>query len=939
MEPIIFYKGEENGIVVEKNNYESSLFNSQYKKAFEIFLRIWNTQKPMVDRDAEGEKEVYHGMDNRFSNIISFCGDRGEGKSSCMSSFTAMLTEVSARKSASDSGLVDSSFIKPEEIELLDFIDPSFFDDQHNILELLIGRMYTSVNTLNRQNKDYESQLYRIRELREQFQRVKTSLGVLHKKDETNFLENLEELDELAAGIRLKQELDELFRLYLKFVNRKRILICIDDLDLNMSQGYKMVELIRKYLIGKYCIILISVKIEQLVDIVSIAMRNELGCCNVTLDYCQLMAQKYVTKFLSQSNRIYMPSGEALFDRELYLLESRTSDKNEGEKMTVKERAVQLIFQKTGYVFYNIQGVSPIVPTNLRSLRHLLAALLDLPDYKDELENDSEEGRIAFRKYFWGTWVPQRLAREDYDFATQLYDYTDASSLNSFVIEYFSNRVEAKHLTPSEETSFYRLYHAIIKKENVTVNTSYGDVMYVLWLIGRITDDTEIHRLIFFIKTVYSMRLYATYNIVTSQENASVYPSLMEGGNIAIHKSDRYYLHVNELQRLVNGSYFVFPGSAIFPAEKTADKTNESRDRRVVPFKAIREYFQKFLKEWGTDKALDVQRLRICEFLAMCISRTTSSRDIETDGTDKGLNRISMTPTYIGRFSDTSNYAVFDFLHPFYSLCNIEYAYRRFDSIIPDNIDVIEKGEDPKISLYTIALKEPDSLLSALLRTGIAPETKSNTDDEQKEEAKKEEKSETPTVAWENLHRLMSDAIIRNSDVQTAIFDALIQARDIHKVSKYNEILKLAYQDIRNLEITLHPLIRKQEDSNADISDPSCLTFVFLSVLIEFLTKVNEAEFLRLLSVTADQKVNDAKAVFVGKLVPKLIKQKYPIAPKDLISAIIKITAFNKAGKDAFKNSLEIIFTKETYTLKEVNELEDAVLESFATVWLMLNKK
>ena len=68
MDKIVFYKGEETDIVIERDNLNSSIFSDQYKYGLGLM------------------ENMLHAT-GRVSNIIAFCGDRGEGKTSCMRSF------------------------------------------------------------------------------------------------------------------------------------------------------------------------------------------------------------------------------------------------------------------------------------------------------------------------------------------------------------------------------------------------------------------------------------------------------------------------------------------------------------------------------------------------------------------------------------------------------------------------------------------------------------------------------------------------------------------------------------------------------------------------------------------------------------------------------------------------------------------------------------
>ena len=68
--PIVFYEGDEDRVVVEQGNYETSLFFSQYTTALSILKRLIETPDDNPDKE-----KCYPGQGN--SRIIAFCGDRG----------------------------------------------------------------------------------------------------------------------------------------------------------------------------------------------------------------------------------------------------------------------------------------------------------------------------------------------------------------------------------------------------------------------------------------------------------------------------------------------------------------------------------------------------------------------------------------------------------------------------------------------------------------------------------------------------------------------------------------------------------------------------------------------------------------------------------------------------------------------------------------------
>lgn len=831
-EPIIFKQGEENGIVIERDHFERSIFKSQYHQAINIFNRLWSKQKTLLPSKAQLSDQSgpqSHGMDNQFSNIITFCGDRGEGKSSCMSSFATMLIEKGVREKASNVFPQLAESESYEKIEMFDVVDPSFFDTDHNLLELLLGRMYSkAIEVRNRPNAECDgSMVHYARLLMEQFNTVNNDIAMIGQKDKV--LESLAEISDLAASVHLKCDIERLFNYYLAMVDKKCLLICIDDLDLNISEGYKMAEMLRKYLICPQCIILISVKIAQMIDVVATAHKKEVKDTPIKWEQCQIMAQKYVTKLFPRDNRVPMPMASDICERRIKIAEIEESNDPLGLKdLTVKERVVQLIFQKTGYVFYNGQHISPIIPQNLRSLRHLLSTFEVLPDYRIDGKDD-ETGRNIFKDYFFNTWA-RRLADSDHMFAMQLADYTDMSTLNAFVIEHFAKRIKDAKIdlkskestSPSKERLIgfvvpdeeddddsmdeitlqkerVQLYLDITNRANTITNISLGDVMYVLWLISTITVDEGLQNLIFFIKTVYSMRLYECYNAISISADA-VYPTNNDLSKIYIHKSDALYDHVNQLQRLLNGAYFSYPAGMFL---------SKRQDRKPIDFKNVRKLVNALDAELRKPEEARndayLEALQLCEYLALCIVRTTTSAEKEED---LGYNRIAQYPTYLGKFNNRANYAIFDFLNPFYAYTNVEYSYRRFD-------EILQRGN----SLYEVAMEEEGSLLYQMthnIRKGWYQDY--------------------------DIHGLISDAIIRITDVQWAIHEELLRQRRTHRRGSEIEKIYYAYKDIQNLQIKLYPRLNIQGEKLIGNDTSHTMYFEFLRIIESFIEKYKEKD-------------------------------------------------------------------------------------------------
>lgn len=293
-----FQDGKESQPIIESESTDNSVFRNQYVLAEKIF-------KTLLE-DSEARK---------YNNIISFCGDRGTGKTSCMMSF----------KSQCERDFNQCFFLRE--------IDPSFFDDTHNIIELVVGSLYS---VLSSEGKEDEYDDNKRDDLVRQFNKVMIYMKYLAKpEDKEHYYDGLQELEALSVGLSLQDSIQELFSIFLQYVKKEYLVIVVDDLDLNIQGAYIMSEHIRKYLTNDKCIIMLSVKVEQLIDAVQHYLENSQ---NVDGAEGHEMAVKYVTKLIPVSSRVNMPLLEDYCDNELeYIYTNADGENCTDEFHSVKE--------------------------------------------------------------------------------------------------------------------------------------------------------------------------------------------------------------------------------------------------------------------------------------------------------------------------------------------------------------------------------------------------------------------------------------------------------------------------------------------------------------------------------------------------------------------------------------------------------------------------
>ncbi|MDE5757456.1 MAG: hypothetical protein K2H85_02470, partial [Allobaculum sp.] len=368
--------------MVEKDYFEDSIFSRQYRNALKIIGGFIDNQNPPDDH-----REV--------PRIICFCGDRGEGKSSCMRTVAEILKTTGTKskqmfaasqintKAEKYLDLLQLHKLKETAFFTLEIMDPSYFDDNHNILELVVGEIY---KTIRKKAVSDGVNLDRVayNKLIKATEDVKESLFYIHSDKDKSFSE-ITQLNLLAASVELKESIKNMISQFLYFMDAERLLLEIDDLDMNMAGTYEMCEQIRNYLSFPQCIILMATKYDQMEYAVSLRMHKLATTRNRNEEdtYFRDLARKYLLKFIPVQIRIYMPKVyEGIVNQRMRCL--TPNGKAIEEYKSIKDGVVKLIFRKTRYLFYNSKGgLSLIIPNNLRQLISLLNLLYGMDDVDD----------------------------------------------------------------------------------------------------------------------------------------------------------------------------------------------------------------------------------------------------------------------------------------------------------------------------------------------------------------------------------------------------------------------------------------------------------------------------------------------------------------------------------------------------------------------------
>lgn len=664
MEAIKFLLDQENRPLKEDlslTSLEISPFKEQYKKSLIEIEEYLNTLT-----QASIEKDLDYA-----DNIFAFSGDRGSGKTSCMISVGGFLTKPKVLRAE-----FKNLYPKISDINFysLDLMDPSYFDSKNNILSLFLAKLYGSFQRLTKHNDDIKENK-KIEFLSSLSRAQKHAQILLGKENDTLISNKVEELECLSAAVELKEDIKQLVDNFLECLNSHYdiLLLRIDDIDLNAKEAGVMSELIRKYFILPNIVVLMALKLDQLKTI----KQNEYASTfDLPKDNEQVveMSERYLTKLFPHSQRIYMPDIEDLLNRKLILI-SKTKTV---EYPSVQQCVPELIFQKTRYLFYNSSvHASFIVPRNLRDLRQIIKLLWNMEDYKEaidekfNLHKNGKYNQAIFKKYLSEVWINNNLSSDHKDFARQILYEEELLRLNYYVLEELRNLPEGAYYYDNE------LFHICTNENNSAYNLSLGDALGIIEYLYKKQHEDEYHKFLFFIKTVYSIRLYEAYNKLSEPEKIPpIIRDMKLQNNVETKEVLRFsqYWNIEDYDKLVSGYIINVQLQNLLPRGMGLDKRFLGRNEFLDLMNTCASEFE---------SAEEKNFVRLLEFFMLSVSHSksyeTEYRKLDFIVYDEPLDLVEDLTFDLGAF--------------FFNISRIERCYDRFRGYVKlsNGTDLIDK--------------------------------------------------------------------------------------------------------------------------------------------------------------------------------------------------------------------------------------------------------
>jgi len=753
-----FVLGEETRPKIEsfndKEDIQNSIFFEQYKKALEC-IADFVMQSP---NDSQNQSDnANFTKQQSYNNIFVFIGDRGSGKTSCMLTVNDIIThknnynnainsifeEIPEQEDDKEAPILKGKRKKIRnevneyyrnirdiffEYKFLNSgtIDPTLFDNKHNILELFIGTLYKKISE---DIKKQEYFLYNSNhdKIVKAFQDVKEHLTLLTEaRHKAEYEDALQDIHDLTSVIDIKHDIDTLINYYLSYMKEStssaskiKLVLSIDDIDLNMSNAYIMIEQIRKYLSHPDLIILMAVKMGQLANVIRINYFNEFKVLlkqerdshEINNNYKETIneiVERYMVKLFPLNQRIYLPDIEKILNEKMavYKLNKRGEHIKieDSDKEILKYQILNLIYLKFRILFYNTpQKTSYIVPRNLRELLNLTTLLYKLDDAPTHTEANANLD--FFKQYFENIWCKNNLDEQGQQIIQRLRKIRDTIDLNKTAIQLLHQQFN--EVTSDENTD--KEIENIFNPNNMMYNISLGDVMaYLSWLEKVCYDDYDM-KLLFAIKTFYSFKLYESYRNVNY--SSTEFQTEEEKEELTIINRDPLPFNQTEYEDILNGSFLNSQYIDVAPDEKNII----SRSNRIINAQPISSLIKEYSSPSQTDGTpqTDAQPnyalgQKNAEFFMLTGAYVADAKNIKepkdnTSFFEQTKNFRTQKAIYY-RFKVTQNrkYLCFDVLSIFYNLLNVERTYRRYETYNPEL--KWHKGTSPN-GLYTNILK------------------------------------------------------------------------------------------------------------------------------------------------------------------------------------------------------------------------------------------
>ncbi len=557
---ITIYQGDEFRAKIEKKIEKDSFFAEVYVQAYDMLNEITSEMDQYIEDNKIGKgnsKINFQGMGN---NIINFCGERGQGKTTALRTFVSCLTGYTDTSEIEGEVHQREVFegVKNRKFFVLDSIDPSALESGESIIRVLVSRLFFEYERqIKRRYKNEENdRVFQTKktETLKIFRQCYTDIDYLKLNREKEWeRDDLDYLSQLGNSAQLKIHLYDLIKECLsvfgvdddndkqKTCRDRYLVVPVDDADLATSRIYEICEDIRNYFAIPNVIILMANNYEQLTYAIYqkylsdheqlVKMEKDLAMSKKCYD----MAVRYLEKVFPLGHRIYLPQVNSLMVESpekvviSYLAREEENLFKNNENLDFQIQLLELLYRRTGIVLLKrTDEVHPFLPHTMRELTHFCKLLFDMEEIEcdtvyfsaenstDEVNSRKDvmldiiklkENLASVKRYFMDYWCRKNLdiAETDIivrvDAANQRHDMDEVYSI---VISHKND--DASNEPPGQNTTFAQFMKAAAQN-GLRNREQLQEAIYIYytiymneWFADALERNTEYERIADFVE-------------------------------------------------------------------------------------------------------------------------------------------------------------------------------------------------------------------------------------------------------------------------------------------------------------------------------------------------------------------------------------------------------------------------------------------------------
>ena len=571
----------------QENIYDGkTFFHDAYRQAASCLVEILSSSEDYLNRMESRDREQDWWMsDNERANqrllgypnnVIAFCAERGHGKTSAMTSFSSALKEIKSTRNEGAAKFwedVRHGKTNPQNYRyvVINRIDPTMMEQRDSIVKVILSRMFSRLQGYEKereqQNPGREREKYR--RLLERFRECFHNLMTLEQRAEPYDDEDeLEQISELSDSTNMRGAICGLIQAFLEYVcpqEKACLVLQIDDADLNISQAYRIIDDIRRYLILPQTVVLLAANMHQLESVVEqdFISRYQVSIQHggmVSVKKCHNIAARYVDKVIPGVRQIYLPDVDKEIEKGNNHIHLRYLQEQEGQRKELlegpedapyQEQLLRFLYQRTGIILlHSDKFLHNLLPASMRELSHCLAYFIDMPkvpvSYWDLVDAyvgnpgpGAREGVEIWRKnltrleyYLTELWAPVNLRAEGHAFLRSLRQEPDSSKNRHilwFLPDYYSSERAGsgggRGASAKELADYREEYIGACRKRGLEIydesiagtdgmnpagciHASYADVYEALSILTELQGGKEQYKFAYAVRLLYTIRLH-----------------------------------------------------------------------------------------------------------------------------------------------------------------------------------------------------------------------------------------------------------------------------------------------------------------------------------------------------------------------------------------------------------------------------------------------